>query len=50
MGALLGENHNAGRVAKKVGVVACSAHLADTVVNDHPPVPSQNGRSARADF
>ena len=33
-----------------MGIVSRPSHFADAMVNDHPAVPSQNRRSARADF
>src|ERR1700683_2170412 len=47
---LFRKDHHPGRVAQGVHFAAGSVHVADTVVNDQPAMPGQDGRSTAADF
>jgi hypothetical protein len=47
---LFRQDHHACRVAQVMFVLARILQFADTVLNDQPAVPSQDWRSATADF
>src|ERR1700691_625784 len=47
---LLRKHHHSRRVAQGMHLFAGSFHFADTVIDDQPTVPRQDGRSAAADF